>query len=438
MFKKLSRRHFMKAGALGSVGASILLNSGRVHAAENNTLKIGLIGCGGRGSGALQNALNADPNTELVAVGDAFREKAVGAVEGFREIFEDRIKVTDETIFDGLECYKKVIPLCDVVLLCETPHFRTLSLRAAVEAKKHVFCEKPVAVDAPGIRSVMESSEIAKKNGTNLVSGLCWRYDLNVQDMMNRVKDGVIGEIVGGRLLYLTGKLWKRERQANDTEMKFQVRNWYNHAWLSGDFNIEQHVHTLDKALWAMGDVPPAVAFGLGARMQRTEQPEYGDIYDSMATVFEYDNGVSFYSYCRQQDQCWDRNDAILIGTKGTAAILSGVINDYQGNTIYAQERVPSDMYSLEHIELFKAIREGRAINNGDYMAKATMMGVLARNVCYTGKRITWDEALNSDESLAPSGYSWNDNPPNLPDDQGRYKISVPGMGKVIHQVVRS
>lgn len=437
MRKNLSRRRFIQASALGSVGAAALMNSGRVHAAENNTLKIGLLGCGGRGCGALVNALSADPNTELVAVGDAFREKAEGALEGFREQFEDRIKVTDETTFDGLECYKKVIPLCDVVLLCETPHFRTLSLRAAVEAGKHVFCEKPVAVDAPGIRSVLESSEIAQKNGTNLVSGLCWRYDLNVKEMMQRVKDGAIGDVVGGRLLYLTGKLWKRDRKADDTEMKFQVRNWYNHAWLSGDFNVEQHVHTLDKALWAMGDVPPDAAFGLGARMQRVEQPGYGDIYDSMAAVFEYDNGVSFYSYCRQQDQCWNRNDAILMGTKGTAAILSGVMTDFKGNVIYKQDKVSSDMYSLEHIEMFKAIREGRAINNGVYMANATMMGIMARMVCYSGRRMTWAEAMADAESLAPTGYTWQDTPPNPPDANGRYKVSVPGMGKVWHQVIR-
>lgn len=427
----------MKTSALGAAAASVLMSSARVHAAENNTLKVGLIGCGGRGRGAVVNTLNADPNTELVAVGDAFRPNAKAAVEGFAEQFEDRCKVTDDTIFDGINCYEQVIPLCDVVLLCETPGFRPRSLRYAVEAGKQVFCEKPVAADVAGIKSVMESAEIARKNGTNLVSGLCWRYHPGVRDMMQRVKDGVIGDIVSGRLLYLTGKLWTRAPEEGDTEMKAQVRNWYNHAWLSGDFNVEQHVHTLDKALWAMNDVTPDAAFGLGARMQRVEQPAYGDIYDSMATVFEYNSGVTFYSYCRQQDQCWGRNDAIFAGTKGTAAILSGVITDYKGNVIYQQERVSADMYTIEHQEMYKAIREGRVINNGDYMAKATMMGIMARMVCYSGERMTWEQALATDESLAPTGYTWDDNPPNLPDAQGRYKVPVPGMGPVYHQVIR-
>ena len=437
MSKNFSRRDFIKTSAMSAAAASVLMTAGRVHANESNTLKVGLIGCGGRGRGALVNTLEADTNTELVAVGDAFRENAEAAVEGFTEQFEDRIKVTPDRIFDGIECYKQVIPLCDVVLLCETPGFRPRSLRFAVESGKHVFCEKPVAADAAGIRSVMESAEIAKKNGTSLVSGLCWRYHPDVVEMVNRVKDGEIGNVVSGRLLYLTSQLWKRARREGDTEMKYQVRNWYNYAWLSGDFNVEQHVHTLDKALWVMNNVVPDAVFGLGGRMQRIQQPANGDIYDSMATCFEYNSGIAFYSYCRQQNNCWSKVEAIISGSEGTAELMAGVIRDYNGNVVYQQEKGPYDMYLIEHQKMYEAIRGGNVINNGDYMAKATMMGIAARMACYTGVRLSWADALASEESMAPTGYTWDDSPWSLPDDKGRYLISVPGEGRVYHQIIR-
>ena len=432
----ISRRNFLKASAAGVAALSVAVP--RVHAGESDLIKVGLIGCGGRGRGAAANTLNADPNTKIVAVADAFMPNAQGAVEGLKTAFEDRIDVEDR-IFAGLDAYKSVVEASDLVLLCESPGFRYRSLAYAVEQGKHVFCEKPVATDMLGIKSVMESSKIAKEKGLTLVSGLCWRYDLNVKDIMQRVCDGAIGDITSARLTYLTSKLWTRPRQEGDTEMMAQVRNWYNYAWLSGDFNIEQHVHTLDKGLWAMGDVPPATCYGLGARMQRTEQPEYGDIYDSMASVFEYPNGTTFYSYCRQQDGCWGENQAYFAGTKGYARILGrGRITDLDGKVVYEQQPVSSDMYTLEHIELYKSIR-GKidTINNGDYMAKATMMGIMSREACYTGKKITWDDLLKSDMSYRPSSYDWDGTPWNMPDEQGRFKISVPGVGRVYHTVTR-
>lgn len=439
-----SRREFLgntlKTGAIAGTAAygfsaatSPMFRS--VHAAENNTLKVGLVGCGGRGRGAAQQALNADPNTKIVAVCDAFRPKAENAAKLLKDQFEDRAQLTEETIFDGLESYKKVIDLCDVVLLCETPHFRPLSLRYAVDKGKHVFCEKPVAVDAPGIRSVLESAEIAKEKKLNLVSGLCWRYDLNVQDMMKRVLDGAIGKILSIRETYLTGKLWAIPKKPGDTEMQFQVRNWYNFTWLSGDYNVEQHVHSLDKALWAFGNEPPIAAYGIGGRMRRTEQPLNGDIYDAMGVVYEYADGRTIYSFSRQQDSCFNDVDDYFMGTDGTAQILRGVIT---GEKPYQQEKVSSDMYQLEHNELFQAIRGNRAyINNGDYMAKSTMLGILGREACYSGKRITWDEMMKSEKKLSPDGYTWESNPPILPDANGRYKIYIPGGGLAYHQVVR-
>lgn len=432
----ISRRSFLKASAVA--GAASVVAAPRVHAAEDNILKVGLVGCGGRGRGAAVNTLRADENTKIVAVGDAFEANAKGAAEGLTAAHEGRCELED-SVFSGLECYKDVIDRCDVVLLCQAPAFRPASVLYAVEQGKHVFFEKPTATDAAGIRMIMKATEIAKEKGLTLVSGLCWRYDLNVKDMMERVLDGAIGDVTSARLTYLTGKLWTRPRQANDTEMMAQVRNWYNYAWLSGDYNVEQHVHTLDKGLWAMKDVAPATCYGLGGRMQRVEQPAYGDIYDSMAAVFEYPNGTTLYSYCRQQDGCWGENQAYFTGTKGHAKILGGGwIKDLDGNVIYEQKPVASDMYTLEHVEMYKSIRGAvDTINNGDYMAKSTLMGIMAREACYTGAKITWNDALNSEKSYAPSEWTENGTPWNVPDADGRIKVQVPGMGQVYHTVTR-
>ena len=434
---RFSRRRFLKTSATTAASASTLISAPRLHSGERNTLKVGLLGCGGRGRGAAINTLSADPNTELVALGDAFRQNAESALEGLAEQFPDQVNVTPERIFDGLDCFRGVIPLCDVVLLCEPPFFHFRSLRYAVEAKKDVFCEKPAATDIPTIRNFIESVEIAKKNGTNLVSGLCWRYHPDVAEMVKRVKDGEIGKIVSGRLLYLSSQLWKRPRQEGDTELMFQVRNWYNFSWLNGDFNVSQHVHTLDKALWVMDDLPPEAVFSLGGRMQRIEQPNNGDVYDAVASCFEYPGGISFYSYCRQQNNCWSMNDAIIAGTKGTAGLLSGTIRDNRGNIVYKQEKGPYDMYLIEHQKMYEAIRSGNTINNGDYMAKSTMMGIAARMSAYSGRRLTWEEALSNEESMAPTGYAWEDLPWTLPDEKGRFLVPVPGEGRRIHQILR-
>lgn len=433
-----TRRVFLKSKTIaGTVFTGLALSP--VHAGERGELKVGLVGCGGRGRGAAVNTLTADGATKLYAVADAFLPKAQGAVEGLKTQFEDRVDV-EGRVFSGLDAYKNVVDCCDVVLLCETPGFRYRSLRYAVEQGKHVFCEKPVGVDAPAIRSVIESANVAKEKGLTLVSGLCWRYDLNVKDIMERVLDGVIGDLTSARLTYMGGKPSARPRAPEDTELMAQVRNWYNYTWLSGDFNVEQHVHTLDKGLWAMGDVPPVACYGLGGRMQRVEQPGYGDIYDSMAAVYEYSNGMTLYSYCRQQSDCWSENNARFAGTKGyvSSVLGRGVITDLDGKVIYERQNVPSDMYLIEHQELYKSIRgEIDTINNGDYMAKATMMGILGREACYSGARMTWDEAFNSDKSYAPSDYTENGVPVNVPDEQGRLKVQVPGLGSVYHTVSR-
>ena len=301
-----NRREFLKMTAVAAAGATAgsLALSRSAHAAGSDVLRIGLIGCGGRGGGAAANALRADPNTRLVAMADAFSDRLQSTLGNLKRSSNDRVAVDAEHCFVGFDAYQKLIDSgVDVVLLATTPHFRPIHLKACVDAGKHVFCEKPVAVDGPGVRSVLATCEEAAAKKLNVVSGLCWRYDYGVRETMKRVLDGAIGDILTIRETYNTGTLWQRPRQPSWTEMEYQMRNWYYFTWLSGDHNCEQHVHSLDKAAWAMHDEPPVQAWGLGGRQVRTDAI-YGDIFDHHAVCYEYANGVQVYSYCRQMAGC--------------------------------------------------------------------------------------------------------------------------------------
>jgi predicted dehydrogenase len=423
------RRDFLRTTAIAAGAATAGLSIGRsAHAAGSDVLKIGLIGCGGRGTGAAADALGADPNTRLVALGDAFADRIRGSLAGLRH-FKERVDVPAERQFVGFDAYQKVIESgVDVVLLCSSPHFRPIHLKAAVEAGKHIFCEKPVAVDGPGVRSVLATSEEAAKKKLNLVSGLCWRYDYGVRETMKRVLDGAIGDILAIQETYNAGTLWLRARRPDWTEMEYQMRNWLYFTWLSGDHNTEQHVHSLDKAGWAMGDEPPVRAWGLGGRQVRVD-PAYGDIYDHHAVCYEYAKGVRVFAYCRQMASCYSEVSDIFIGTKGQANILE---NKITGETNWQYKGPKPSMYSVEHQELFAAIRAGRVINNGLYMARSTMLAILGRMATYSGQAITWDQAINSQISLAPAKYALDADPPTVRGTDGKYPVATPGVTKVV------
>jgi predicted dehydrogenase len=275
---RASRRDFLKTSsvvAAGALAASLPI-ARSAHAAGSDILKIGLVGCGGRGTGAAGNALTADENTKLVAMGDAFADRLETSLNNLKKGFKDRVAVDKDHCFSGFDAYEKVINSdIDVILLAETPHFRPKHLKAAVAAGKHIFCEKPVAVDGPGVRSILETTEEARKKNLNLVSGLCWRYHTGVQETIKRVLDGAIGDIVAMQENYLTGTLWHRGRKPEWKEMEYQMRNWYYYSWLSGDHNVEQHVHSLDKAMWAMHDEPPAKGDGRTSHCLITRRIDY-------------------------------------------------------------------------------------------------------------------------------------------------------------------
>lgn len=331
--------------------------------------------------------------------------------------------------FVGFDAYKELIACgVDVVLLAAPPHFRPLHLAAAIAANKHVFAEKPVGVDATGVRSVLATCELAKKKNLCVVSGLCWRYDTVIRETIKRVHDGAIGEIVAIQTTRNLGYLWERPRQPEWTEMEFQMRNWYYFTWLCGDHNVEQQIHGIDKCSWAMRDEPPARAWATSGRQVRIE-PKYGDIYDHHAVVYEWANGTRCYAYCRQQPGCYSDTSDIYLGAKGQANILKFRID---GANPWRFEGEGGNMYVLEHKALFEAIRSGKPINNGVYMARSTMLAILGRMVDYTGQVITWDAAINSQQSLVPSAYDWNAEPPTKPLENGQYPVAMPGVTKFV------
>lgn len=403
-----SRRDFLKSSTAAAVGGALLSGLAlprSVHAAGSDVLKIGLIGCGGRGTGAAAQALAADKNVKLTALGDTFADRLQSSLDNLKQQTPaEKIDVPEDRRFVGFDAYQKVIDSgVDVVLLCTPPHFRPEQFRAAVAAGKHVFCEKPVAVDAQGVRSVLATAEEAKKKGLSVVSGLCYRYDLPKRETIKRIHDGEIGEVVAINVNYNTGTLWMHPRKPEWSDMEWQLRNWLYFTWLSGDHNVEQHVHSLDKAAWVMKDEPPVKAFGLGGRQVRV-QPEFGQIFDHHAVVYEYASGVKLFAYTRQQAGCSVDVSDYVMGTKGTADVMH---HEIKGADKWRYRGEKPNMYQVEHDELFASIRSGNPINNSEYMARSSMMAIMGRMATYTGQTISWDQAINSKEDLTPAKYEW-------------------------------
>jgi predicted dehydrogenase len=407
-----SRREFLESSSLALAGSlAALALPQNVHAAGSDLLKVGLIGCGGRGSGAASQALKADPNVKLWALGDAFADRLETSLSSLQKI-EDvagKLDVPPERRFVGFDAYKDVIACCDVVLLCTPPQFRPLHLAAAVAAGKHVFAEKPVAVDAPGVRRVLATCEEAKAKGLSVVSGLCLRYDWSFQETIKRIHDGAVGQVVTLHANDYRGPIWVKPRQPDWSDMTWQMRNWYYFTWLSGDFNVEQHVHFLDVCAWVMQNEYPARAVGMGGRQVRSGT-ECGHIYDHFSVTYEYENGAKLISNCRQQAGCFNDMSAHVQGTKGRAQIRERrrgmVIENDAGKWTY--DKPNNSLYQAEHDELFASIRSGRPINNGTYMANSTLLAIMGRMAAYTGQAITWEMAMNSQEDLTPPAYDWN------------------------------
>ncbi|MGQ9504904.1 MAG: Gfo/Idh/MocA family protein [Thermogutta sp.] len=426
-----SRRHFLKAAA-ATVGTSMLTLplERSVHAAGQEGFKVGLIGCGGRGSGAAANAMNAGKDIKLVAMADIFKEHLLSAREQLKRIYPDQVQVDDDHCFVGFDAYEKLINCgVDVVLIAAASHFHPVMFKAAVDAGKHIFCEKPHALDVPGLKLAMAACEDAKKKNLAVVSGLCWRYDYGVREAMQRVFDGAIGEIVAIQENYIGGPYIVRPRQPDWSEAYYQFKNWYHFNWLSGDQTGQQLIHSLDKSSWALGDKPPLRAWGMGGR-QACIDPKYGDQFDHHAVVFEYENGVHVFGFCRDIPGCYNETSDIIFGTKGRCFLPSRP--RIEGATEWEYKGPKVSMYDVEHKELFDSIRQGKPINNGDYMFTSTMLGILAQMVCYTGQLITWDEAMQSQLSFSLPRYGFDIDPPVKPGPDGIYPTAIPGVTKFI------
>jgi predicted dehydrogenase len=405
----VSRRKFVQ-GSVVVAGSALttkaLFARGSVGAAD--LLRIGLIGCGGRGTGAAAQALAADPNVKLVAMGDAFIDHVENSLAKLKADpkIAGKIDVPAERRFSGFDNYQKVLESgIDVVLLAEPPHFRPKHLKAAIEAGKHVFAEKPVAVDAPGVRSVLATCEEARKKGLSVVSGLCLRYAHGFREAVQRIHDGAIGEIASVQASDFRGPIWVRARHPGWSDLEYQVRNWYYFSWLSGDFIVEQHVHFLDVCSWIMKDQYPVKAIGTGGRQVRTG-PDYGNIYDHHSIIYEYANGAKLYGFCRQQSGCHNETGAFAMGTEGRAEI-SQQRQTISGKNSWKYDGPKNNFYQTEHDELFASIRSGKPIDNSDYMSKTTLLAIMGRTASYTGQVVTWEQVMNSKEDFTLSKYEW-------------------------------
>lgn len=409
-----TRREFVKksgsAMLASTLGFNIITAQGYKHKINSETLKVGLIGCGGRGSGAALQATMAEDNVVLTCMADIFRDALDKSYDNLLLENPDKILVDEGHKFVGFDAYKQVLASdVDVVILTTPPSFRPAHLEAAIEAGKHVFCEKPVAVDAPGIRRVLATAKKAKEKGLSLMSGFCWRHDIPKQDTYARILDGAIGDVVSVYNTYNTGALWYKDRQEDWTDNETMMRNWLYYNWLSGDHIAEQAVHSLDLMSWAYGDQLPLTVSGTGGRQSRTEAM-YGNVYDHFALVYDYGDGKMGYHFSRQQKGTARAYDISMMGDKGRAYIDVGREHQVMNGGVsweWSGER--PNMYQNEHDTLFAGIRSGNPFNDGELMANSTMLAIIGRMVAYTGETLTWDQAINSEEVLGPSidQYNW-------------------------------
>jgi myo-inositol 2-dehydrogenase/D-chiro-inositol 1-dehydrogenase len=424
----ISRRQFLKTSA---TAASLTALTARVQAkaytAGTDVMKIGLIGCGGRGTGAAVQALNACQRAQLVAMADAFQDRLEQSYQAVSQRHGDRVDVPPERRFIGMDAYAGVIGTdVDMVLLTSPPGFRPRHFEAAVRANKHVFMEKPVAVDAPGIRRMIAANKQAKEKRLAVAVGLNIRHQNSSREVIKRVHEGAIGTISFLRAYGNTAGVWVRRRQPGQSEMQYQMRNWYYFNWLCGDLIVEQTVHALDLVNWAQDD-HPVEAQGMGGRQVRVG-PDYGEIYDHHAVEYTYGDGTKMFLFCRHIPGCWSYFGGIAHGTKGQADLSKGTLTLHGQKPLRFERGVEG--HQAEHDDLFAALDAGQPYNEADYGISSTMTAILGRMATYSGQVVKWDEAMSSDTGLGPERYSWDADAPVQPDAGGIYACAMPGKTK--------
>ncbi len=419
---KTSRRRFIENTAaigIGAIGVSQLIRGCSTEektaavavpeilktAPDGQPLKAGVVGCGGRGSGAAINFLDAGPNLSVVAVADVFQDRVDDIRRKLKE--ERGVELPDASCFVGFDGYKRVIESdVDIVILATPPYFRPEHFQACVEARKHVFMEKPVAVDPVGARAIMAASKQAEAAGLSVVTGTQRRHSWNYQNVLAQVQSGIMGNIVATNVYWNQSKLWHRDRQTGWTEMEWMIRDWVNWTWLSGDHLVEQHIHNIDVSNWFVGKAP-VEAVGMGSRLRRPT----GDCYDNFSVDFIYDDTVHMNSMCRQINDCANNVSEYLRGTKGYTNARESIW-DHAGNVLYkyeapvdaSGESTRNDDYVQEHIDLVAAIRTGNQIVEAEETAKSNLTAIMGRESAYTGKKVTWEEMMGSDLKLGPEG----------------------------------
>lgn len=424
------RRTFLKTSAVAV--ASALETSRFVHAAETHTIKLGLIGCGGRGTGAAGDALSVDPNATLCAVADVFPDKAEKAVSTLNTKFGKQVNVPRERQFSGLDAYKGVIENSDVVLIACSSRFHPPYALAAVKARKHVFVEKPAGVDVAGALQILEVDALSKQNGTGVLAGVTYRYHLGRREAVKRMQAGEIGEIVAIQSDFLRGPYGLHEREPGWSELEYQFRNWYHFSWLSGDDIPQSLIHNLDSALWATGDVMPEAAYAMGGRSTHF-QASLGTSFDHHHVTYEFPNGMCIYASSRTAAGCFNSNKDIYHGTKGRchyAAMGAPYMTDLKGNVIWRADEAESKKspYQQEHREFLESIRAGKPMQCAKILADSTMVTVLGQLSAYTGKRLTWKELVDSKYAFPPQGeITMTMEPPVKPGPDGIYPVAIPG-----------
>ncbi len=432
---KQSRRDFVKQSSMiagGMMTMPLVSNAGYFNSVDD-TIRVGVIGCGGRGTGAAMQALHTKQNVKLVAMADAFRDRLDNS---FKELtnpengdVRSRIAVTEETKFVGFDAYKQVIPLVDVVILCTPPGFRPIHFEEAVKQGKHVFMEKPVATDPAGVKKVLDLAEVARKKKLNVIVGLQRHYQTSYRELYKRVKDGMIGDLTSGQVYWINDGVWVRPRKPGQTEMEYQMRNWYYFNWLCGDHITEQHIHNIDVMNWFKGAYP-VKAQGMGGRQTRTGK-EYGEIFDHHFVEYHYADGSVLNSQCRHMKGTYSIVDEMLVGTKGSVKCRAAEISS-KGKTLYKFDKSKeNEPYQNEHDELFAAVAKGEyKYDDTENGAKATLTSIIGRMATYSGQIIEFDKALNSGIDIQPKTYAWDAPPPVLPDENGFYPIATPGVTK--------
>lgn len=422
-----TRRTFLKTTVAATSALSVAQSA---HAAGNETIRIGLIGCGGRGTAAAAQSLKCGPLVHLVAMCDVFQDRLDNSRESLKKQFPEQVKVDGDHAVVGLDGYKKVIDVCDVVLIACASKFHPMYSEAAIQAGKHVFVEKPHGIDPLGVRRSKAVGELAAKKGLNLVSGLHSRYDNGWQETIKRIHDGAIGDIIAVQCMFLRAPYVTVEREPNLTELQYHFRNWYHFCWLSGDDVSQSLVHNVDRATWALKEQMPVSAFGLAGRSASFGE-KYGDMFDHHTVVYEYAGGTRLYALCRTQENTYHNYSDIIMGTKGTCYLGDCRI---EGQTKWKFEGRRVDAHAAEQQALIEAIRTGKVVNNGEYMCNSTMMAVLGQIVCYEGIPHTWNGIWKSDFSFGPlpEKVTMDMEPPTRPDNTGNYALPVPGVTRLM------